>query len=128
MDNFLTKRSVFYICSPSQRRTPLSAEPARTVRRGRSLEAGRAARRRKAECEIRVVGFLNRGASIAQRRSASRVLRMARGSPVQLGIFFIWLPRNPLKSPESAEGIQENLEGYVRSPARGLGVTNGDLT
>jgi hypothetical protein len=24
--------------------------------------------------------------------------------------------------------LEGNLEGYVRSPARGLGVTNGDLT
>ena len=26
------------------------------------------------------------------------------------------------------EHSAENLEGYVRSPARGLGVTEGDLT
>ena len=30
-------------------------------------------------------------------------------------------------SPD-AIGAEENLEGYVRSPTHGLGVTEGDLT
>jgi hypothetical protein len=29
---------------------------------------------------------------------------------------------------KSGEAARANLEGYVRSPARGLGVTEGDLT
>ncbi len=66
---FLPKPNLcsMFVLSAPQRRTPLSepVEPA-ALRRDRSPEARSAARRRKAEREMRIVGFLNRCVSIAE--------------------------------------------------------------
>jgi len=38
------------------------------------------------------------------------------------------LSARPVSALIHAVAERRNLEGYVRSPARGLGVTEGDLT
>ena len=60
---------MFYICSRcASGEFPLSQPvgPAAALRRDRSPAARNAARQRKAEREMRIVGFLNRGVSIAE--------------------------------------------------------------
>jgi DNA-binding CsgD family transcriptional regulator len=67
MRQFLDKaKAVLYLFSCAPTENALSAEPAPALRRDRSLAARSEARRKKAERQMRIVGFLNGGESIAE--------------------------------------------------------------
>jgi hypothetical protein len=61
--------------------------------------------------------LIRRGLAIAKRRNGCRsrfeTFRPQPGTRVKAGgDFFIWIRRNPLKSPDSAKGIQGNASTF----------------